>query len=202
MKVTPLETLLAAKVINLEAGLSQSDQRVGLVLLEHFNRKSGRCDPSIERIARLLGCSERTVIRSIKRLERLGLFRRVRHGGYSHRNSYEPNWPRFAELVAAWKRKFQRMRPTKLSLSDGPPGHIASDTDVTQTCLNNLQILTCFKRNSNEAKRVEFDLRISRPISNGTKSTGPRSPRGFLIHRVWSSPSPSCAFLETGYRVL
>ena len=137
MKVTALDTLLAAKVINIAPGLRPSERQVGLALIEHFNRKTGQCDPGIERIASLLGCCTRTVIRATGRLEKLGLFRKVRHGGYSNRNSYQPNWARFAEQEAAWKIKL-RSRRTGVSPSVWQGGHLQDDNRVTQTCSKNL----------------------------------------------------------------
>src|SRR4051812_48497456 len=98
MAVKGLDTLLAIKVINLVPDLRPSDRRVGVALIEHYNRRTGRCDPGLERIATLLSISTRTVIRSTERLHVMGLFHKVRHGGWSNRNSYKPNWVRFAEL--------------------------------------------------------------------------------------------------------
>jgi hypothetical protein len=94
-------------VINLMPGLRQSDRRLAVALIEHFNRKTGRCDPGIDRLANLLGYCERTVIRATQKPEKAGLFRKVRHGGYSNRNKYEPNWSRFAELETAWRAKLK-----------------------------------------------------------------------------------------------
>ena len=120
MPVKPLDTLLAIKIINVMPGLRLSDCRVGALLIEHYNRESGRCDPGIERMSALLGLSTRTVMRAIKRLEAAGLFKKVRHGGYSHRNSYVPNWSRFAGLLDAWNERLKlaaNSRGTKLSPS-------------------------------------------------------------------------------------
>ena len=107
MPVRPLDTLIAIKVINLMPGLRQNDRRVGATLIEHFNRRTGRCDPGLNRLAEMLGLCVRTVIRSTQRLETVGLFRKVRHGGYSNRNSYEPNWARIANSPKLWTRGFQ-----------------------------------------------------------------------------------------------
>lgn len=138
MKVTALDTLLAAKVINITPGLRPSERQVALALIEHFNRKTGRCDPGIERIASILGCCKRTVIRATDRLEKLGLVRKTRHGGYSNRNSYQPNWTRLAEQEAAWKTKLRsKSRRTSMSLDVGQEGHLQDDTPVTQTYSNN-----------------------------------------------------------------
>ena len=118
-----------------------TDRRVASLLLEHYNRRTGQCDPGLERIAKLLGVSTRTVIRSNHKLERAGLFKKVRHGGHLNRNSYEPNFQRFAELEAAWKQQLkQSSRPssvTKVSPEQRQSCHIPGDTAVTQTLLSN-----------------------------------------------------------------
>jgi biotin operon repressor len=154
MAIRPIDTLLAIKVINLMPGLRQSDRQVGVTLIEHFNRRTGRCDPGIKRIASLLGYCERTVIRSIQRLEAAGLFLKTRHGGYSNRNSYEPNWSRFAEHEAAWKAKLQKsasLRPAPLSPASGQSSHADGDSRVPQTYQANLQQLTCANGRPKEA---------------------------------------------------
>lgn len=107
MSVKPLDTLIAVKAINVAPGLLESDRWVATALIEHFNRKTGRCDPGIERLAKLLGCCTRTVIRAIKRLEKVGVFRKTRHGGYSNRNKYEPNWTWFRQQDALWRQKMR-----------------------------------------------------------------------------------------------
>ncbi len=140
MTVKALDTLLAAKVINIAPGLRPSERQVALTLIEHFNRRTGRCDPGTQRIAQLLGCCTRTVIRATCRLEKAGLFEKVRHGGYSNRNSYRPNWTRFAELEAAWRKQLAARRSkcvTTVSVASGRASHVARDTDVTQTCSSN-----------------------------------------------------------------
>ena len=82
MPIQRLDTLLALKAIHLASGLNANERRVAAALLEHFNRRTGQCDPSLERIAELLGISTRTVIRSTHRLDRAGLFKKTRHGGH------------------------------------------------------------------------------------------------------------------------
>jgi hypothetical protein len=171
MAVKALDTLLAIKVINLVPGLRQSDRRVGVALIEHFNRKTGRCDPSLGRIAGLLGYCTRTIIRSTQKLESIGLFQKVRHGGYTNRNSYEPNWPRFAELETAWKEKLlqnARSRQSGLSPAPGQPSHVADDKHVTQTCSTNQSQSTCSSGRPN--KRME-----AVEIRSNTNSFGKRS---------------------------
>jgi len=106
MAVRRIDTLLALKAVSLAPQLKENDQRDAAVLIEHFNRETGQCDPGLKRIADLLGISTRTVIRSIQRLEVAGLVRKVRHGGHLNRNHYELVWSRFQEIEAEWRVKF------------------------------------------------------------------------------------------------
>src|ERR1700733_9564403 len=79
------DTTIAHKMLNLMPELSGTDKRVAATIIDHFNRKTGQCDPSIERIARLLGLSRRTVIRSNARVVKTGVLRKVLHGCHLHR---------------------------------------------------------------------------------------------------------------------
>jgi predicted transcriptional regulator len=152
MMIRPLDTLIAIKAINLMPDLRESDRRVAVTLIEHFNRKTGRCDPGLKRMADLLGYSERTIIRSTERLERAGLIRKVRHGHYSNRNHYEPNWARFAELNAAWDEKMRaKSRRREVSPSAGQQSHVEGDSRVTQTCRINRPESTCSRGHPKEA---------------------------------------------------
>jgi hypothetical protein len=166
MLVKPLDTLLAIKVVSLEPGLCESDRRVATALLEHFNRKTGRCDPGQKRLARLLGYCERTIIRATKKLEKVGLFKKVRHGGYSNRNSYEPNWARLHELHAAWKARWREHSRTAMSPATGQESHLQGDTNVSQTySINNLH--------------------------KGTDSRGLTKKEGVSRRSFFASPKPS-----------
>jgi len=139
--IEPLDMLLAFKAISLASGLKESDRRVGSALLDHFNRETGQCDPSLETIAYLLGISRRTCIRCINSLVKVGFFRRIRHGGNFHRNLYQPAWKRFSEVNAAWmarrKEYSRRFERAALSPCEGQERHLAGDTADTQTCLIN-----------------------------------------------------------------
>jgi hypothetical protein len=141
MPIQRLDTLLALKAVLLAPGLSGNDRRVAAALLEHFNRRTGQCDPGLERIAELVGISTRTVIRSTHRLERAGLFKKTRHGGHFNRNFYEPRWSRFREIEAAWKTQFNRRAnssASKVSSDRRQACHVEGDKPVAQTCGSNL----------------------------------------------------------------
>lgn len=132
-----LDTTLAFKAINLAPTLSGTDKRVICAILDHYNRETGQCDPSLTTIAELLGVHRRTVIRAIDRIVRLGFFRRIRHGGHFHRNCYIPNWPRFRALEAQWKdhkkQHRERIRGANLSPLGRQESHPAGDSSATQS---------------------------------------------------------------------
>lgn len=144
MTIRELDTLLAIKALLLAPDLLDTDRRVAAAIVEHFNRKTLRCDPSIGRIARLVEVSTRTVMRSMKRLEQRGLISRTRHGGYSNRNSYAPNWNKLSEIGRVWQTRFtdsaraQSRSGTDLSRMQRQPSHSTADAGVTQTCSRNL----------------------------------------------------------------
>ena len=141
MAVQPIQTLMAYKAINLATELSNSEKRVAGAIIDHFNRRTDQCDPSLDCIAELIGMSRRTVIRAVDRLQRLGFIRRIRHGGHYHRNQYEPVWSRFLQVEAEWKarRSARRARfgAAKMSPSQGQPSHPAGDAAGSQTCPSN-----------------------------------------------------------------
>lgn len=127
---------IAFKAIGL-SNLPDAHKRVAAALVDHFNRKTGRCDPSMETIALLLQLSRRSVVRALNRLVRDGYFDRERHAGNFYCNQYYPVWRKFREADAKWAtlRDLHRSRfdRTKVSL---PPCHLShpdSDFDVTQT---------------------------------------------------------------------
>jgi hypothetical protein len=135
--IKPLDTLVALKILSLSDNLSGTDKRVGAVLIEHFNRKTGQCDPSLDTIADLIGVDRRTVVRSVNRLVKSELFRKIRHGGKFHRNSYEPMWVVFHQRDDTWceRRRARRARYVSPNMSrcGGRPRHLADDENATQT---------------------------------------------------------------------
>jgi hypothetical protein len=141
--------------------------------LEHFNRKTGRCDPSIGRIARLLGINTRTVIRSIRHLEDAGLMRKHRHGGNLNRNQYDPDWLKLAELEAAWNARFKGFSaPTGGSPSKGQACHVASDSPVTQTYPSkNLPNETCSRSHPSRSNGTAAHSRSVPPTIPTTRSS-------------------------------
>jgi hypothetical protein len=180
--------LIAFKVVGLHPDLATSHRRVAGALLDSFNHKTGQCDPGLDRIARLLGVHRRTAIRAIRKLEEEGLFRKVRHGGYSHRNRYEPQWPRFLELEARWKNRFEGdalARRIKLSPLPGQTCHSESDRHATQTCRTNQSNLTSEEKRRSESPcgKVASTSLPPRPPS----STSSHAASRIAAERRWYS---------------
>lgn len=100
-----LDTTLAHKAVALTPELSGMEKRVASAIIDSFNRRTGQCDPSFDRIVHLLGISRRSVIRAIRRLEALRFIQKFRHGGKSHRNAYQPNWALYRSLDNAWSAR-------------------------------------------------------------------------------------------------
>ncbi len=99
------DMLFAHAALNLAPGLSLKARRVGGALLEHFNTKTGRCDPGIKRLQSLLGMARTAVVEAIKELCRddTGFFTKRTHGGRHNTNFYLPRWGRFRAVVAEFK---------------------------------------------------------------------------------------------------
>lgn len=125
------DILFAHKALNIVAGFSAADRRVAGAILDHFNRTTGQCDPSVGRLAALLGIGTATVKRATEELCRddVGLFRKVTHGGKYHRSSFEPRWDQFRKIVLDWDRKMALRHPkddsekgSKMIPSDGSMG--------------------------------------------------------------------------------
>jgi len=103
------DILFAHKALNIVPGLSSATRRVAGAIIDHFNKNTGQCDPSIERISKLLGIDRATVLRATERLcePEIGLFEKVSHGGKSNRAKYLPCWEVFHGIVADWDARMK-----------------------------------------------------------------------------------------------
>lgn len=137
MSRKPSPSLIAHKAINLAGDLTASEKRVAAVLIDCYNFQTGQCDPGLNTLAKLLKISRRTVIRATGALMKKGYFRKLRHGGYFHRNSYEPIWSRFQlnELAWAAHRKSSRYKKPASNVSPltGQTWHVDGDAPDTET---------------------------------------------------------------------
>jgi hypothetical protein len=150
----PNDILLAFKAIALSEHLNGTEKQYAAFLVDSYNRKTGRCDPSEETAAFILGKSKRTIIRAGNRLVALKLFVRRKHAGHNHCNSYLPNWEMFRESERGYKRRRKdyanRFERPNLSPSECQSCHPSDDRPVTQTSLNNNIQLTSPGRPANQ----------------------------------------------------
>jgi hypothetical protein len=159
LKISALDMLITHKVLSLDGQFSGTEKRVAAVLIDSFNRRTGQCDPGLNRIAGLLDLDRRTVVRAIKQINASGLIRRVKHGGKFHRNSYEPDWARFIELEWEWRDRMQRSKALRLNKSLLVPEryHYARGGDDTQTYQTN--------QLNKEPAAAPPDLKAHAPVS-------------------------------------
>jgi hypothetical protein len=161
-----LDITLALKAFALTNSLTAAEKRIAATLVDHFNRETGRCDPSYETIAALLSVNVRTVGRAINKLVKIDFFKMVTHGGINQCNSYQPNWPLFRALEARWKRQRQeyanRFKAQKMSSLPGRNCPTDRGPTALQTCSNNIVPLTSHAVESSEtAPVVPSDLRAN-----------------------------------------
>ena len=87
VRAAPIKS--AARAGILASGLRPAATRVAARLIEHHNVQTGRCDPSIARMARDLGLTGRSVRRAIDELVGALLVKRHVNRGRGHSNSYD-----------------------------------------------------------------------------------------------------------------
>jgi hypothetical protein len=146
MQIRPIDTLLALKALCIAPRLTSNQRRVGAGLIEHYNRRTGQCDPGHGRLAKLFDIDKRTAMRATQGLVAHGLFEKLRHGGRSSRNFYVPVWSRFQDICAVWDERFRNRRSgpvTEMARVERQSCHLASAVIVTQTYQSNLQSKTC-----------------------------------------------------------
>lgn len=95
------QMMVARRALNSARELSPAARLVGLCLLDHFNTRTGRCDPGIARIAGLCELSERTVRRAVRALDAAGLIACEVHAGRGHSNAYRPDFAALRRRVMA-----------------------------------------------------------------------------------------------------
>lgn len=95
------------------SGLRPAARAVGRRLVEpYLNLGSGRCDPSLDRLAGDTGFTRRSVFRALRELERAGLIAIAVHRGRNYSNAYAVNLHAMGELGAgAGKQDSGRTKP-------------------------------------------------------------------------------------------
>lgn len=148
-------------------GLSTAAKRVGSAILDHYNYKTSQCDPSVVRLATLLGVHRTTVLTATEQLcSEEGLFKRVSHGGKSHRTLYIPRWDKMQAIVADWNNR--------MKTGTAPSGKLkpfSVSPTVAETLLSRSQ-----KRDLDSSDIATRTVRINRPKETGASvpaATGP-----------------------------
>ena len=173
------DILFAYKAFNIVAGLSANARRVAGAIIDHFNRKTGQCDPSIDRLATLLGVNRATVLRATAELcgdddGSAPFFFRKSHGGKFHRASYAPNWSKFRSIVKAWGAKMEGRESPQ---TDAP--NVAEVRPCTsQNCdVNSRKTATqTNRRNQSKKPTVQVD---------GSADVPPSAPQADKSQGLW-----------------
>lgn len=170
------DILFAHKALGLMPDLSAATRRVAAAIVDHFNKRTGQCDPSIGRIMKLLKISRAAVIRATNELDELGLIEKKSHGGKSHRTAYSPNWPMFRAFVDDWDagmKSGEGPAPTFETVSDLIPSK-------SQSCdLRGLRNETQTNRKNPSKKPIEH-CRVDKPRTSNPNLSRTKDPKGHL----------------------
>jgi len=196
-RLAKTDTMFAHMALHFAVGLSLSARRVGSAIIEHYNKKTGQCDPSIERLARMLGIDRATVMRATGELcEVDGLFERVTHGGRSHRTAYLPRWDRLNMIVDDWDLRMKDGSPPRkvaeLRRSRSQECDVEGRKIATQTDRRNRQKEPTVQVEGSEAT-AEFPHRSA--SEEGRKGLRKREiepqRQRFLVHAIAGGKPPS-----------
>lgn len=92
-----------------DPGLATTAYQVLIQLVQHFNLSTARCDPSIGRLAKVCGRTERAIRYAIAELEKRGWIRVLRRKGRHGTNLYRPAFGR-ADVAPGSVRLAQQSR--------------------------------------------------------------------------------------------
>lgn len=145
------------------AALNPGALRVASALIWHTNAETGRCDPSISRLAKETDLSERQVYRAINELETAKLMQRIRHAGHAYCNAYNLRWDELRERYQKWlvDNGLAALTPDTDVISNLSQVTKTDDTHVTQTREEPEKITGEERRSSSAPSRKRADA--SRP---------------------------------------
>jgi hypothetical protein len=177
-KKQPDVLLCAYIAVALAPDLSGNARRVAGAILGHWNRRSGRCDPSVERIAGMLGIDRATVLRATAELctGDARLFDKASHGGKGHRAAYAPRWEVLRAVVEDWNARMVSGAPAakvaKVRRSTSQDCDVERRRTATQTYRRNL---------SKEPDAVSPSPPPPPQKARTRKPTGPVPGQGWLL---------------------
>ena len=136
-QVSPRDIALAVDGFNRAPGLRPTERQVGIELVGHFNKITGRCDPSEARLAILLGVSDRAIRQTKALLRKRELINWV-SSGPNGSCQYEISWHVLANIADDAKRRATEARAEQTFRSNGTtvPDH------PEQTFLQTIPILS------------------------------------------------------------
>ncbi|WP_040616626.1 helix-turn-helix domain-containing protein [Roseibium sp. TrichSKD4] len=183
------DVLFAFKALAIMPDLSVASRRVAGAIIDHFNKKTGQCDPSVGRLTKLLRISRAAVLRATKELDELGLIQKLSHGGKSHRTAYLPNWQMFRAFVEDWDQGMKS--------GDGPSEGVPKASELrpstSQTCdRSGLKNETQTHR-KNPSKRPKWKQRKKKPklrasrlgqMGFGREANGESKPPSYFPYKV------------------
>ena len=183
------DILFAHKAFNIVSGLTEATRRVAGAIIDHFNKRTGQCDPSIERLATLLGIDRATVIRATEKLHELGLIQKDSHGGKAHRASYLPNWDHFRFIVAEWDASMKTgRRPSKSNDHNKP-------ADANVASLQRSQSQGCDVKGRTAATQTLRSNPSNKPIEENTRQRQKQEPSlsrpAQPLHGLWKGNKPT-----------
>ncbi|ABC91697.1 hypothetical protein RHE_CH02930 [Rhizobium etli CFN 42] len=189
------KVFFAYKALAVAPDLSANDRRVAGAIIDHFNKKTGQCDPSVERLAALLEVDEKSVRRATTRLCERGLFKKASHGGKSHRASYLPCWMNFQQIVDDWELRMRSRRRgdvdrdnrAEMSSSTGHECPVEPDKNALQTRRTNPSnepFLVTDGARGNVAKSWPQRADEQRAASQPERGDGHRSGSGWHIDQL------------------
>ncbi|MBO9427378.1 helix-turn-helix domain-containing protein [Labrenzia sp. R4_1] len=167
------DILFAHKALGLMPDLSAATRRVAAAIIDHFNKRTGQCDPSIGRLMKLLKISRAAVIRATNELDELGLIEKKSHGGKSHRTAYSSNWPMFRAFVDDWD--------AGMKSGEGPAHNLKMVSDLrppkSQSCdLGRLRNDTQTHRKNPSKKLIEH-CRVDKPGTSKPDLSRTKDPK-------------------------
>ena len=191
--------------LNVMDGLSKSARRVAGAIIGHFNHKTGQCDPSVDRLAKMLDVDRATVIRATSELDAAGLIAKESHGGKSHRSSYSPNWELFTRFVDAWNAAMETgeklPKVAEVQRSESQDCNVEGRKIATQTFRNNHSKEPSGASGNLEPdtnayrswqRRERFPRRSGRPPSEASREAAARRLDGDLL----SDPEQYTAIID------
>lgn len=182
------DILFAHKALNIMAGLTEATKRVAAAIIDHFNKRTGQCDPSIDRLATLLGIDRATVIRATEKLHELGYIEKSSHGGKAHRASYLPNWSRFRAIVEDWDARMKTGDGPDKAVTCGAalPAKVASvRRSRSQGCDVKGRTAATQTLRSNQSKKPIEGERAEKPSEKPQAHSPPKAQHG-----LWKGNKP------------